>query len=185
MLSKIKDGIHLVAIDDAPHKRGQTTTELFFVYCKGIYLEKVTHAPITVDGEDATRVILDELNSKITDFTLILLHGVTVGGLNIVDIRHLHEILGKPLLAITENAPKHNSILSAIKHMDNSAFRKALVKKAGPLSSFLTPQGSIPVSYHNCGLSEEVAKEFFTKFSLRSRLPEQLLITHKIASAWK
>ncbi len=185
MLSKIKDGIHLVAIDDAPHKRGQTKTELFFVYCKGIYLERVTHAAITVDGEDATQIILDELNSNTADFTLILLHGVTVGGLNIVDIRHLYKTLDKPLLAITENPPKHDTILSAIDHLENPELRKNLVKKAGPFFSFLTPQGSVPVSYHACGVSEEVAKEFFTKFSLRSRLPEQLLIAHKIASAWK
>ena len=185
MLSKIKDGIHVVAIDDAPHERGQATTELFFVYCRGTYLEKVTHSTISVDGIDATNVILEELNSNINHFTLILLHGVTVGGLNIVDIHLLSQNLQTPVLAVTENPPVDDSILSAIEQLENSDLRMNLVKKAGSLTSFLTSTGSTPIFYHVCNLSEGLVKEFFTKFSLRSRLPEQLLIAHKVASAWK
>ena len=185
MISKIKDGIHVVAIDDAPHERGQVTTELFFVYCKGIYLERVTHSTISVDGTDATDVILEELSLNTKNFTLIILHGITVGGLNIVDIKYLCEQLQKPVLAVTENPPTQNSIFTAINSIENSDLKKNLVTKAGPLFSNLTVKGSVPIFYHAYGISEDVAKEFFTKFSLRSRLPEPLLLAHKIATAWK
>ena len=184
MISTIKDGIHVVAIDDAPHQRGQTSTELIFAYCKSTYLEKVTRVAITVDGNDSTNVILEELHPNKKGFTLILLHGITVGGLNVVDISYLSEILQKPILAVTENPPTQNSINSAIEHLENPEFRRNIVKKAGPLYSYLTAHGSTPISYHAIGISKDMAKEFFTKFSLRSRLPEQLLIAHKIASSY-
>jgi len=185
MISAIKEGIHVVAIDDAPHNRGDSTTEVVFIYCKSTFIESVTRTTITVDGTDSTNKLLEELESNQDRFTLIVLHGVTVGGLNIVDIRTISERLKKPLLAVTENAPSQNSINSAIDHLDDSGLRIELVEKAGPLYSFTSKHGFTPIFYHAVGISEKIAKQFFTKFCVRSRLPEQLLLAHKIASAWK
>jgi endonuclease V-like protein UPF0215 family len=185
MISQVKDGIHVVAIDDAPHHRGNSSTQLFFLYCKSTFIEKITHTTVSVDGTDSTIKILEELESNHDQFTLILLHGVTVGGLNIVDIQEISNSLKKPLLAVTENPPSQNSIYSAIEHLEDSALRKKLLEKAGPLFQFPSKHGSIPIYYHANGISEKIAKEFFTKFCIRSRLPEQLLLAHKIASAWR
>ena len=185
MITTIKDGIHVVAIDDSPHKRGDLTTEVFFVYCKSTFLENVTHSSITVDGMDSTQVILGELKKKSENFTLILLHGITVGGLNIIDISHLSEALEKPVIAVTENPPTLNSILNAITHLPDLEKRNELIKKAGPIFSFTTNLGDIPLSYHKIGLDNNLVHQFFNKFYNRSRLPEQILLAHKIASAWK
>jgi len=184
MITKIKDGMHIVAIDDAPHQRENVFAELFFVYCKSTYLEKVTHSPITVDGTDSTRVILNELQREKKNFSLIVMHGITVGGLNIVDIHTLSDILQKPILAVTENAPTDDTIYSAIDQLSDSSLRKQLLDKAGPLESFITPHSHNPIYFHTTNVQPEIAKEYFIKFCIRSRLPEQLLIAHKIASAW-
>ena len=120
MTSQIKDGIHVVAIDDAPHIRGDSTTELYFVYCKGIFIEKISYTTITVDGLDATSAMLRELKKEIKAFTIILLHSSTVGGLNIVDIQLLSDVLDKPILAVTENPPTDNLIEDALKFLPNS-----------------------------------------------------------------
>jgi len=185
MISKIKDGIHVVAIDDAPHERGDLTTELFFTYCKGTFLEKVTLSQITVDGLDATSVIMEELKNEKDSYTLILLHSSTVGGLNIVDIHHLSKSLQKPILAVTENVPTDRSIYHALEQLPNSKKRKNSLNTAGLFESFMTSHGSTPIYYHSQNIDQNLAREFFKKFCIRSRLPEQLLLAHKIASAKK
>lgn len=185
MISKIKDGIHVVSIDDAPHVRGNPTTEVFFTYCKSTFLEKVSHITVSVDGTDSTEKLIHELKINQGSFSLIILHGITVAGLNIVDISTLSEILEKPIIAVTENPPNKNSLTSAVKLFDNSDLKIKFIKNAGPLYSFLPKLGSTPIFYHAIGITENTSNEFFTKFCIRSRLPEQLLVTHKIASAWK
>ena len=185
MILSIKDGIHVVGIDDAPHLRGDTSTEVVFTYCKSTFLERVTVSLITVDGNDSTQVILEELKKNLESFTLILLHGITVGGLNIVDIQKINDELQKPIIAVTENPPTKNLLHTVVEFPHYSQIRKELIKKAGPLYSYHTKNGSTPIFYHIKGISEEVAVEFFKKFCIRSRLPEQLLLAHKIASANK
>ncbi|TFG20304.1 MAG: DUF99 family protein [Promethearchaeota archaeon] len=185
MMFTIKNGIHVVAIDDSPHHKGDTSTEVFFVYCKSTFLEYVTRTTITVDGIDATQKILEELQKNQDNFNLILLHGISVGGLNIVDIRTISQTLQKPLLAITENPPTAGAIYSAIQKVDNSDLREILVDQAGPMLPFSTTHGFKPI-YISCqNIDEKLVERFLKKFCIRSRLPEQLLLAHKIASAWK
>ena len=185
MISTIKDGIHVVGIDDSPHIRGDKSTEVFFTYCKSTFIERVSHSSITVDGTDSTKVIFEELQRNSESFNLIVLHGITVGGLNIVDIEYLSEKLQKPIIAVTENPPTESLLYNVVENTHNSQIRKDLIKKAGSLHSFLTQHGTTPLHYHIKSVSENVAEQFFKKFCIRSRLPEQLLLAHKIASAWK
>ncbi len=185
MISHIKNGIHVVGIDDAPHQRGDSITEIFFTFCRSKFLESVTHSTIQVDGLDSTQVILEELQHNANKFSLILLHGITLAGLNIVDITKISRELNKPILAMTENLIHGNSIQDAISQLPNFEERKLLIQKAGPLYYYKTHIGDIPISYHKNGIDETLAIKFFKKFCIRSRLPEQLLLAHKIATAWK
>jgi uncharacterized protein len=185
MISSIKNGIHVVAIDDTPHNRNDKTTELIFCYCKSTFIEKVSKSIIIVDGIDATELILKELTPHQESFTLILLHGITVGGLNMVNIEKISKILHKPLLAVTENPPTADSLNSAIKNLPDYEYRKNCIKKAGELHLYSTSNGPTPLYYHLKNISKTIAEQFFSKFCIRSRLPEQLLLAHKIASAWK
>lgn len=185
MITSIKDGIHVVGIDDAPHMRGDTLTEVVFTYCKSTFIERVSLSLIAVDGKDSTQVILEELQKNTESFTLILLHGITVGGLNIVDIQKISDELHKPIIAVTENPPTTNLLYTVVEFTHYSQIRKDLIKKAGPLFSYLTKNGTTPIFYHRKGISKGVAEEFFKKFCIRSRLPEPLLLAHKIASAMK
>ena len=57
----IKDGIFVVGIDDAPHERGNLTTELFFIFCRGTLLEHIDHATIEVDGLNSTEIVIKKL----------------------------------------------------------------------------------------------------------------------------
>jgi endonuclease V-like protein UPF0215 family len=179
-LTNIKDGIFSVAIDDANHTRGDLYTSLFFIICRGTLIENVIRSKIQVDGLDSTEVIIKTLTPIQDQFQIILIHGITVAGLNIIDISLISLKLRKPLIAITENAPHSSDFLNAINSLPHIDERKDILKKAGDLYSVNVKFGTI--YYYLQGTSESIAKKFFNKFCIRSKLPEQLLIAHKIAS---
>lgn len=179
----IKDGIFVVGIDDAPHKRENLTTELFFIFCRGTYLERIDHATIDVDGLNSTEIVIKKLKPIIDQFQLIATHGITTGGFNILDIEKISTTLNVPIISVTENQPRGN-FLEAIKNLPEYQKRKSIAENAGTLYSYITPIGKNPVYFYTFGIEKKLALQFLKKFSLRSRLPEQLLLAHKIASGW-
>jgi len=179
----IKDGIFVVGIDDAPHERENLTTELFFIFCRGNLLERIDHASIDVDGLNSTNVIIKNLKPIIDQFQIILTHGITTGGFNILDIEMISNLLETPIIAVTENSPRGN-FLEAIKNLPNYEERKAIIERAGTLYSCITPIGKKQVYFYTKGIEKKTAIQFLKKFAIRSRLPEQLLLAHKIASGW-
>jgi endonuclease V-like protein UPF0215 family len=177
----IKNGIFTVAIDDAPHKRDHLTTELVFVVCRGFYLEHFTHAIVDVDGLNSTDTILKELDPIIDQFQIVLTHGITTAGFNLIDIERIFTELNKPIISVTENAPK-GQFKDAIRNLPDYKVRKSIIKRAGEQHSYVTPAGKNPVFFQYKGLELKTVQQFLKKFSKRSRLPEQLLLAHKIAS---
>ncbi|MBY9003879.1 MAG: DUF99 family protein [Candidatus Lokiarchaeota archaeon] len=179
----IKDGIFVVGIDDAPHKRDNLTTELFFVFCRGTLLERIDHASIDVDGLNSTEMVIEKLKPIIDQFQIIVTHGITTGGFNVLDIEMINKILDTPVIAVTENNPKGN-FLDAITNLPDFEKRKSIIERAGPQFSTLTPVGEKKVFFQIKGIEKKLAVQFLKKFAIRSRLPEQLLLAHKIASGW-
>lgn len=179
----IKDGIHIVGIDDAPHKRGNPTTEIFFIFCSGFQLERIDHGMIEVDGFNSTEVVINALKPVNDQFQIVVTHGITTGGFNVLDIEEIHKALDVPIISVTENPPRGN-FLEAIKNLPEYGKRRSLIEKAGTQYSFVTPIGKKPVYFYIKGIDEKSTKVFLKKFAKRSRLPEQVLLAHKIASGW-
>ena len=179
----IKDGIFVVGVDDAPHERENLTTELFFIFCRGTYLERINHATIDVDGLNSTKMVIELLKPIKDQFQFIITHGITTAGFNVLDIEKISKKLDTPVIAVTENSPKGN-FLEAIKNLPNYEKRKSIIERAGPQYSTLTPIGKKEVYFQFKGIEKKLAIQFLKKFALRSRLPEQLLLAHKIASGW-
>jgi len=179
----IKDGIFVVGIDDAPHERENLTTELFFIFCRGTYIERIDHATIDVDGLNSTEVVIKKLKPIKDQFQFIVTHGITTAGFNVLDIEMINKSLDIPVIAVTENSPKGN-FLEAIKNLPNYEKRKSIIMRAGPQHSTLTPIGKKKVYFQFKGIEKELTVRFLKKFALRSRLPDQLLLAHKIASGW-
>jgi endonuclease V-like protein UPF0215 family len=185
MITNIKKGIQVVGMDDAIHERGGDETELVFVFCSGTFLEKIIVAKIDVDGFNSTRVIIDTLKPVLTHFRILVTHGITAGGFNLFDIQEIHDELQKPIIAVTENEPRGNSIRDAIKNLPDYEKRKKSIDKAGELYSVKTSAGDNDLYFHVKGISEKMAKQYLKKFAVRSRLPECLLLAHKIGSGLK
>jgi hypothetical protein len=187
LIKEIKDGIFTVGIDDSVHERGgKREVKLFFIFCRGPFIEKVTYTYIEVDGLNATEAIIRVLLSEKKErFSIIVTHGITVGGFNLFDIEKIWESIKKPIISVTENKPMGDSMLKALKKLPNQKTREEIFGRAGPLLSVQTELGSNKLFFHIKGISEELAKKFLKKFAIRSRLPEQLLLAHKIASGWE
>jgi len=182
VLKSIKKGIFSVAIDDAPHTRNSNVTSLIFVFCRGIYLENVIKRNIDVDGIDATDVIIKTLKPLLNSFNLILTHGITFGGFNVINIQKISTELNKPIIAITENTPKGDEFLNALKNVPYNNLKEEFVKNAGSIENCFIKSIKNPVYFYYKNIDLEFVKLFIKKFSIRSKLPEQLLISHKIAS---
>lgn len=182
MLTTIKDGIHTIAIDDARYARGDDCTELIFVFCRGLFLEKVIRSRISVDGLDATETIIRILINRKEQYGIILTHGVTFGGFNVIDIQKIYTILKKPIISVTENQPTGEIMLDALKKLPNFKIRGKMMQSAGELYTTNPEIGKNNLYFHIKGISEGTAKDYLTKFGVRSRLPEPLFLAHKIAS---
>jgi hypothetical protein len=180
----IKQGIQVVAIDDGIHHRGGETTGLVFAFCAGTWLEKVLYATIAVDGLDATGVVIDTLDPYTDHFRIILTHGVTVGGLNLLDLDRIHEALGRPVIAVIENEPSTDgpTLYDAIKNVPDADERKDIIDRALPMHVVKTAAGENDLFFYTKGIDERVATQYLKKFAVRSRLPECLLLAHKIGS---
>jgi endonuclease V-like protein UPF0215 family len=182
MLNNIKDGIHTVAIDDARYMKGETHTDLFFVFCRGQFLEKVIRTEISIDGTDGTDAIIQILSGFKQEFRLIVTHGVTFGGFNVVDIRKIHRTLEKPIITVTENKPIGDNMINALKNLPDHESKINMIHSAGELYTYSPAIGQNNLYFHIMGITEEKASEYLKKFGMRSRLPEPLLLAHKIAS---
>ena len=178
----VKDGAQVVAIDDAPHRRDDATTGLAFVFCQGDRLEHFFQATIHVDGMDATRTILDALRPRRALFRLVLTHGITVGGLNVIDIEEIHRVLESPVIAVTENEPIPGSLQAAATHVKQAGKRIKVIDEAGPVHAIATRPGETPVYVHLKGIDINAATRFLKVQAVRSRLPECLLLAHKIST---
>lgn len=137
-------------------------------------------ATIQVDGLDADKIIINTLSSIENPFQIILIHGITMAGLNIPDIHKISSILHKPVIAITENVPNTHDFLKAIEQLPHKEIRMKNLENAGTFYSSDVKFGTI--FFYIQGISDATAKKFLSKFAIRSKLPEQLLIAHKIAS---
>lgn len=178
----IKDGIHVVGIDDAPHQRDDESTDIVLVFCEGLFLENVSIRKIDVDGLNVTDILIDELSDKIEHFQMVVTHSITFGGFNLLDIDKLHKIICKPIIAVTENKPDQTKFQDALKNLTEFQKRSMILQNAGPFYEIKPSVGENPIFFYKKGMEINDAEQFLKKFSVRSRLPEQVLLAHKIAS---
>ena len=117
----LKGGIRILAIEDAPFKRSQEKDLIVGVIGRQELVEGILSSYVAVDGDDATDRILKMVKkSRFRDqIALIALNGVTLAGLNLVDIVSLSKQLKMPIIAITRKRPHENLLAAAIKKYGN------------------------------------------------------------------
>ncbi len=181
-MKKVKREIRTVGIDDAPFEFSQNTTGLVGCVFRGSYrLIDVLSTQINVDGMDVTEKIAKMLiNSKHQEqVRVILLDGITFGGMNIVDMDRLCEETEKPVLALTKDKPSKKKMFKALENTSEQKKRKRLVEKAGEINELNFNDKNI--FYQSRGLNKEQVKDILKATTYSGTTPEPLRTAHLIA----
>ena len=103
------------------------------VYRGGETFEGVLCTRVRRDGANAT----DRLTEMIVGSKFhpqlhgVLLDGVSLGGLNVIDLDRLHEAVGLPIVAVMRRMPKMEAMVEAISRVGGAARKEALLRAAG------------------------------------------------------
>lgn len=154
---QIKQGIRILAIDDSSFSKKDREALAVGVVGRGELIEGILSFKLRVDGNEATQKIINKVKrSHFSDqIKLIVLHGVTLAGLNMVDIIKLNKTLKIPVVSVIRRKPHSAELQTAIKTSNIGVKEKlALLKK---LNSFLKTTNSDGFYVQHAGIE---AKDF-------------------------
>ncbi len=175
----LKKEIRVVGIDDAPFdkfRKGQVVV-IGTVFRGGSWLDGVLSTKVNVDGNNATKKIVEMINKcKFKpQLQCIFLDGIAVGGFNVIDVKELRKKTKLPVMVIIRRKPDIKRIKNILIKLNKKSKIK-LLEKAGSV----VPIGKIYVQL--IGLSIDEAREILKIVCTRSLIPEPIRIAHLIAS---
>jgi len=180
---QIKKELRVVGIDDAPFEfKGEGTTLLIgAVFRAGEWCDGVLSREIKVDGLDATEKIISMVNESrhIDQLRVMLLDGITFGGMNLADIQKINKETGLGVVVVNRRMPDFENIKKALDNFEDKEERWALVEKAGEMHEVEIKEHKLYIQVS--GLKVGDAREIVELCSTRSHIPEPLRVAHLIA----
>ncbi|MFH0971266.1 MAG: DUF99 family protein [Candidatus Micrarchaeota archaeon] len=170
----------ILAIDDSPFSRRRKNCACVGILSNGDVVEGVLTFNVTRDGDDATTQIIKTLRkSRFRKLIrLLMIHSVTLAGLNVVDIREIHSALNIPVLCITREKPSENSLAEAIKKVfkdgESRSEKLGAIEKAGEIKEHNK------LHFQSCGIKDPMV---FSILDSYKSYPWNLRLAHLIASA--
>ena len=127
----MKKGIRILAIDDSPYKKGDASSLIIGVIGRERTIEGVLSSKVAVDGSDSAQRIIKMLKSSRFpgQVALLALNGITVAGLNLVNIVELNKRLEIPIMAVTRKKPRPAELAKAMKKWSPEYDEKARIMK--------------------------------------------------------
>ncbi len=181
---EVKSEVRILGVDDGPfHKfRDEKTALIGVVYRGASYLEGVLKREIFVDGDDSTEQIIRMVKGTRHrgHLRIVMLSGITFGGLNIADIKSINEATGLPVIIVTRRLPDIAAVKKAISHVQKPMEKIARLQRAGRLHTL--DIGDKQVVYQRIGLSSYDAEKIIRLTIVRGLVPEPLRVAHIIAS---
>lgn len=181
----MKREIHILGIDDMPFSFGDEKVDIVGVVMRGnSYIEGILKSTITVDGMDATPVLI-----KLIDRTkhrkqlkVAMVDGAALGGFNVVDGEKIYERTGLPLITVTKSKPDAQRMLEALKsHFENWEKRWEIINR-GEIRAL---ELDYPLYIKCWGISFDDAKDVIKLSVVRGAVPEPLRVAHLVASGIK
>lgn len=170
---------NVIGFDDAPFERAHRgDVMLVGAVFSRTRLDGVLAARVRRDGANATRRMVEMIRGSQFDAHIraVLLQGIAVAGFNVVDIRALAAVLGRPVLVVARRPPDMPAIRRALLSRVRGGERKwKLVQRAGPMERVAG------VYVQRVGLNLEQARELLRVTTLHGNLPEPLRVAHLIA----
>jgi endonuclease V-like protein UPF0215 family len=179
----MKKQIRLLGIDDSPFTfTDKYATIIGVVMRGGNYLECVLKNQVSIDGDDATFVCKDMINSTRhrKQLKAMLIDGIALGGFNIVDIDEINDSTKLPVITVTRDKPDFKKIKDALKKNFIDWEKRLTLIKNGKIHEVKTSHNPI---YIKCsGIDIEEAKEIIKISTIRGVIPEPIRVAHIIAS---
>lgn len=149
------------------------------VVCQGTRFEGMLWGHVTQDGTDATENLASLVSeSKFgPQLHVVLTDGVTVGGLNVLDLRELSERLERPCIAVMRRHPDLAAMRQVLQRVPDPDRRWAMVQRAGPIHQ------RDGFTFQVVGAALEDAAAALVALTDRGRVPEPLRLAHLIGSA--
>jgi uncharacterized protein len=177
----VKDAARLLAVDDAPFRKGDASVPIVGVVTSGAsYVEGVLTSRVRVDGADGTAAIVRLVRRSRFRPLLrgLLLNGIFVGGFNLVDVDRVHERTGLPTVAVVRSAPRPALVKRAVQ----AAFEdwRPRWERIAALEPVKLPGVRLWGTVR--GLSLREASRLVSTLTVRGNVPEPLRLAHVIAS---
>lgn len=186
----------VLGFDDAPFPTNPRVqyAEVNFVgiVTTACRFEGMLYGKLGQDSMDATdQLCACVLNSKFIDqIHCILTDGITMGGLNVIDIERLPSETERPEVAVMRRQPAIESMLAACERLDESSERARRIGSAGPVfeRGRWIFQYRCPPGYGDIPTSDDIADLLDRCTPVeQQKIPEQVgpythlnnLLTHK------
>lgn len=181
----IKEKSKIVGWDDGPFEfhQDEMVPIVGAVTRGGGRLEGVLTEKIEVDGMNGTSRMVRAVNESKhgTDLSLIMLDGITYGGLNVIDMKALAEKTGLPVIAVTRKEVDFDSFRSALKNLPEFEKRWSAVKNAGEMKKTKIRGSSI--FYQRASITRQATEEAISLTATHSTLPEPIRLADLISKA--
>jgi hypothetical protein len=181
----IKKEIRILAWDDGPFEFKSKGKDILIgvIFRGGQFLDGLLKTEVEIDGEDATEKIIEKiLKTRHKDLRIVMLDGITVAGLNTVNIKEIHNKTGLPVIVVNRKKPNVEKFIETLKNMTNPEKRLEAVKDAGPIYSVSIKNKR--VYFQSCGIKKEDVEEIIRTTSNMSLIPEPLRVAHLIANGF-
>ncbi len=182
----IKREIRIIGFDDAPfipRSRGKVPV-IGVVFRGGDFLDGILKTEVTIDGMDATDILIKTVNrSKHKDqLRVIVLNGITVGGFNMINISKLWKKTNLPVIVVNRKKPNLEKIRKALKNFKDFKERWGCIKDAGKIYRMRIEKNK-NIYFQFKGLKQDEVERIIRLSCTRSLIPEPLRVAHLIASA--
>jgi hypothetical protein len=174
-----KKEVRVLGIDDGPFDKSRDKDVLLVgvVYRGGQFMDGILSTHARVDGDDATDVIARLVNkSKFKpQLRALFLHGIAVGGFNIIDLPALHRRTRLPVIVVVRDYPNFEDIYAALRKLGQE-------RKIGLIEQLPKPVQAGRIWMQAVGISRVSAERLVKVTSTRSEIPEPLRAAHIIAA---
>jgi hypothetical protein len=184
----MKKEVRILAISDGTSKRSlirQNRAIVGVVLRGGHWLEGIMKTIIERNGCNVTSQLVRMIRSSshFQQTRLIMTDGLAFAGVNIVNIRALHEMTNIPIIAVSRGRKEMEDLSEKMKGLDRHTSRVRALKAAGqPTSLVLEPTRRRIYAYYS-GLNSTDLKSIMRGFYV-AETPEPIRVARILSSAF-